>query len=142
MLDLIKKAAEQVNSNNQPMRMMEAVVVEQPPELKIMLLENKKLIIPKDLLIVSEHLTNHKRMITLRKVTDERFKEGYNPPFESRIRFLEMVNVQEDFDFVDIECEFLDELKKDDRVLVYSFPGFQKFYIGDRIKSYSNESEG
>ncbi|MFH5779055.1 DUF2577 domain-containing protein [Heyndrickxia oleronia] len=141
MLDLIKRAAEQVNSNNQPMRMMEAVVLKSPPDLEIKLLGNDKLIIPKDLIVVSERLTRHTRIVTL--THNELATRDLGDKEE--VDFLDTDDLVAPLTFYKhsfIEMQFEDVLKVNDRVLVYSFPGFQKFFIADRIISYGDEGDG
>lgn len=127
-----------------------ATVTNAPPELRIRV-DNVKIEFEKDDLIVAEHLTKHKRYITIRKSTDSkwnthmRFKsgnvtesmstEGYLPHTHD-ITMLNLDNVQEDFDFVEAEMEFNDELKVGDRIVVASINNGQSYIILDRMVVY------
>lgn len=127
-----------------------ATVTSAPPALKIRV-DNVKLEFEKDDLIVAEQLTKYKRYITIRKSTDPkwnthmRFKsgsvseamstEGYSPHTHD-ITMLNLDNVQQDFDFVEAEMEFNDELKVGDRVIVASYNNGQSYIILDRMVVY------
>lgn len=60
---MIQRMATQANDQSGPVQLVQGVVVGAPPNLSVRLKNNNKLIIPKDLLIVAEHLTRHTRTI-------------------------------------------------------------------------------
>lgn len=135
MIELIKKVAKQTQETLNPVELMEAVVVSAPPELSLKLKNNSKLIILKEQLVVAEHLTRHKRIVTIehlemaeRELGDKIAYDYINtddkqPPYSS-------------FQYNFLEMQFEDVLKEGDRVLVASFQGGQKFYVMDRLITY------
>lgn len=149
MIEIIKKAALDVIAESNPVSLTEAEVTKAPPDLEIKLASNDKLRIPKQLIVVSESLCKHKKNITLRNsenlaskirlksssVTTNMTAEGTGPHTHT-INELQIDNIQNDFDFSQVELEFLDELKVGEKVLVIRFQGGQKFYIVDRVISY------
>lgn len=62
MLKTIKGATLEGVLANAPVELTEAVIIEAPPDLKIMLKSNKKLPIPKEIIIVAERLTRYNRI--------------------------------------------------------------------------------
>ncbi|MGE6260864.1 DUF2577 domain-containing protein [Heyndrickxia sporothermodurans] len=102
MIDLIKKIAVEAAESMSPLVIDEAEVVSSPPNIQIKLKDNPKLVIPSDLIIISEHLTNHTR--DLRLDEDEEIQT----------------------------YEFVDELKVGDQVMVATIQGGQSFFILDR----------
>lgn len=128
MLGLIKQAALEATGSQNPVEIFEAVVSKPPPDLTIKLKGNDGQVIPKQLLIVSEWLTNHIRKVKLSttKITDEETIDGYKPH-------------QHDLTSIVLDeavLEFLNELKEGERVMVGRYAGGQKFYIFDRYKQY------
>lgn len=123
--------------------LMEAEVIAAPPELKIRLKSNDKLMIPKELIVVAEYLCKHKRKVTITNngkttidsssVTDSMSVEGYRPHVHD-ISSLKLSD--SNFTLTEGEIEFLDELKKGDKVMVATFEGGQKFFIMDRLVTY------
>lgn len=105
MIQIIKKMAAEAALSGEPVQYYEALVVSAPPNLQIKLKDNAKLVIPKDLITVSEHLTKHTRRVKV---------DGGGTQTH----------------------EFIDELKKGDKVRVASMQGGQSFFILDRFKSY------
>jgi hypothetical protein len=71
---LIKKIALEAMNASSPLRFMEATVVSAPPDLKIELRDNDKLIIPTDLIIVSEYLSKHTRQIRVNGGTPQTYE--------------------------------------------------------------------
>lgn len=65
MIEVLKKIAIDAMNSSGPVRLTEATVTSEPPNLEIRLRGDAKLTIPKELLVVSEHLTRHKRSIVL-----------------------------------------------------------------------------
>lgn len=135
-----------------------ATVIESPPNLKIRR-DSDQLVLEKEELVVAEHLAKHKRIMTFQKVGDTRFSSGYSRPFTTNIRIgsdevseemtpaglgphthditvVELANVQNDFDAVDVEVEYQDELRKDDRVLLACDDDNMVYYVLDRAVFY------
>lgn len=141
--DLIKQhSIRGLNSMKLP-DLMEAEVVSAPPELKIRLEGNDKLLIPKELIVVAEHLTKYKRKVTIKnsgktKVDSKSISatmalNGY-VAHDHPISLFTLKD--SDFTLEEGEVEFLNELKKGDKVIVLSFAGGQRFFILDRIVTY------
>lgn len=138
------------NGYNKDVDIELATVTSPPPDLRI-LIDNMKIELDKDDLIVAEHLTKHKRYVTIRKSTDPkwnthiRFKSSEVTDEEApdsagdtdgAMESIEMNNVQNDYDFVEAEIEHLDELKEGDRVIVASYNNGQSYVILDRMVVY------
>lgn len=142
MKDLIQMIAQQSFQSMKPVQLGEAEVVSAPPNLQIKLLSNDKLIIPKELIVVAEYLCKHKRKVTITNtgktsITSTSIVDLYpkSPP-QSSHDFAKFELNSSTFTLTEGEIEFLDELKKGDKVLVASFQGGQKFFILDRIVTY------
>lgn len=130
-----------------------ATVTESAPDLKIKL-DADGLELDKDVLVVAEHLTKHKRIITMRKTEDARFASDYPRAFTTDIKLastqvddtmsppghditqIVLNSVQDDFTAVDIEVEYQDELRKGDRVLVACLDADMTYIILDRARWY------
>lgn len=112
-----------------------ATVIAPPPELRIKV-DNMAIELDADDLVVCEHLTRHKRIVTM---THEQGKErdvGDIIPFPKdhdsdgdQYRKLSY-----------IEFQFEDVLKPGDRVLVSSMNDGQTYVIHDRVVQYGVES--
>lgn len=128
MLNLIKQAARDVTSSGNPVEMFEAVVVSAPPSLSIKLKGNDGLIIPKELIVVAELLTKHKRRVKLssKNIKDEETLQGLAPHQH------DLTSIVLD----DAELEFLNELAAGEKVMVIRLSGGQKYWICDRIVQY------
>lgn len=105
-------------------------VISPEPNL-IVKMDSSPIELDRDDLLIAEHLTNHKRYMTIRK--------SKNPEWQSNIRLkstdvgdsetvvsshshdltmVDMKNVQDDFTFEQVEVEYLDGLKAGDRVIM------------------------
>jgi PIN domain nuclease of toxin-antitoxin system len=127
-----------------------ATVTNPPPKLKIQI-DNMKIELEADDLIVAQHLTKHKRYVTMKKSIDSQFEsyiklkstevsesmssQGYIPHTHD-ITSITLDNIQNDFAFENIEMEFQDELKKGDRIIVASVNDGQKYIILDRAVTF------
>lgn len=148
LINLIKK-----HGYNKDLSVSLATVTSGFPEFKIQI-DGMKIELDKDDVIIAEHLTKHKRIMTIRKRTDPRFASGYSREFNSLISVkstnvnesmsvegyvshthdissLELNDIQNSFTFEDVEIEYQDELKKGDRVIVVS-DNDQEYYVIDR----------
>lgn len=78
MIEIMKKVARDTINNERPVKLIEAVVDSPPPNLSIRLKNDPKLTIPKELLVVSEVLTNHIRTVRINggETTQIEFTEG------------------------------------------------------------------
>ncbi|MGE8207687.1 DUF2577 domain-containing protein [Heyndrickxia sp. NPDC080065] len=102
MIEIMKKIAFEAIQSMSPLVIEAAEVVSSPPNIELRFKDNQKLVIPSELIIVSEHLTNHTREIRLDE--DEEIQS----------------------------YEFVDELKIGDQVMVAAIQGGQSFFIIDR----------
>ena len=135
-----------------------ATVTASAPELKIER-DRDGMPLDKEDVIVAEHLTQHKRIMTFRKVGDSRFMSEYPRTFTSNIRFssedvsetmtpagmgphthditmLAIADIQKDFDAVDVEVEYQDGLRKGDRVILACDDANMIYYVLDRAVIY------
>jgi sulfite reductase beta subunit-like hemoprotein len=128
LLDLIKQAAQDVARSGNPVEVFEAVVITAPPNLSIRLKGNSGLVIPKELIVVAELLTKHKRKVKLSStnITDEETLQGMGPHQHDLTSII----------LDNSELEFLNELAVGERVMVIRFSGGQKYWICDRIVQY------
>jgi hypothetical protein len=142
MRDLIHAIAQQAIDASKPMQLVEAEVLSAPPDLKIKVSGNDKLIIPKELIVVSEHLCNYKRKVTVKnqgntKLHSSNVEDLYpKVPIQNSHDFAYIKLNSGDFEMVEGEIEFLDELKAGDKVMCAVMQGGQLFYIFDRIRTY------
>lgn len=122
-----------------------ATVLAPPPGLRIQI-DNMKEPLEADDLIVAQHLTRHKRKITLTGLhnTDilvedaEQSAGGTYPkgtPINS-IDFDEFSVRKADITVTEAEIEYLDELAEGDRVIVSSMNDGQAYVILDRVVMY------
>ncbi len=136
--------------------LMEAEVVADPPDLKIKLKGNDKLIIPKELIVVAEHLCRDKRMITITNkgntdISSQTFSgtTGNDNPVDPVTNTphvhsfsVDVALSKRNFTLTEGEIQYLNDkkkedlLKKGDKIMVISFEGGQKFFIIDRIFQY------
>ncbi|WP_173275234.1 DUF2577 family protein [Paenibacillus sp. NEAU-GSW1] len=147
------------------MELMEAEVVSEPPELKIKLKGSDKLIIPKELIVVAEHLCEVKRKVNLvnkAKIVDGKKTKGqttigeqefslsfskekhpvYPYPIHTHTGKVKVALTDREFTMEQGELHYINDdeeddlLKKGDKVMVISFEGGQRFFIADRIFQY------
>lgn len=128
-------------------------VTAEPPELEIKL-DGQTDLLEADDVIVSEHLTNYKRHISLKKSTDDDYETSIrlastsitddmtsagSGPHKHDITEIEMANVEDDFTIDEVEVEFLNELKEGDRVvcLAYETSYGTQYLILDRVVIYN-----
>ncbi|HWR07094.1 DUF2577 domain-containing protein [Sporomusa sp.] len=128
MLDLIKQAAQNVNASGNPVEVFEAVVLTPPPGLTIRLKGNSNLVIPKELIVVAELLTNHKRRVKISStnISDEETLQGQGPHQHDLTSLI----------LHEAELEFLNELAVGEKVTVIRYAGGQKYWICDRSVQY------
>jgi len=128
--------------------LMEAEVVSDAPDLKIKLKGSDKLIIPKELIVVAEHLCRVKRKVNLTNTGKTAIsKQTFSASTDTQMGHAHSVSVdveltERNFTAEQSEVHFLNDdskddlLKKGDKVLVVSFEGGQKFFVMDRIVQY------
>ncbi|WP_309121547.1 DUF2577 family protein [Paenibacillus sp.] len=128
--------------------LMEAEVVSGAPDLKIKLKGSDKLIIPKELIVVAEHLCRVHRKANLTNVGKTSIsKQTFTADTDLVMQHQHSVSVdvelkERDFTAEQSEIHFLNEdseddlLKKGDKVMALSFEGGQKFFVLDRIVTY------
>ena len=105
-----------------------ATVTASAPELKVER-DRDGLPLDKEDLIVAEHLTQHKRIMTFRRVTDSRFMRDYPRAFTSYVPWTNA-------DPVDVEVEYQDGLRKGDRVILACDDTNMIYYVLDRAVIY------
>lgn len=115
MIEIIKKAVEQGIKNAALVGLLEGEVISSSP-LKIRLKKNVKLIIPKELLVVPEYLTNRTINCNVSASYISTATEEFN-------------NVSSN----DVSITINNALKIGDKVMLISFEGGQKYFILDRI---------
>ncbi|WP_127496013.1 DUF2577 family protein [Paenibacillus glycanilyticus] len=142
------------------LELMEAEVTKAPPELSIKLKGSDKLIIPKELIVVAEHLCEVKQQINVHadgqtevgkqsfEMTITEVPHTVPPPTPDTSphghpkTMLEVVLTNKSFDLKEGELHYINDDKKDDllqkgdKVMVMTFEGGQKFFIIDRIVQY------
>jgi len=140
------------------LELMEAEVVAGPPDLKVKLKGSDKLIIPKELLVVAEHLCRTVRKVTVMnsgttEVSSQSFKASVQigapvgkddpiPPAHDHKADISVDLKGRKFDLLNGELHYINDddeddlLKAGDNVIVFSFEGGQKFFIFDRIVHY------
>ncbi|KGK88045.1 DUF2577 domain-containing protein [Clostridium sp. HMP27] len=116
MIETIMKAVKQTMDNANLMNLAEGEVISAPPDLKIRLKKNLKLVIPKELLVVPEHLTDYSKICDIHCKTVYTDSETFN-----------------NFSASDASIKIKNSLKNGDRVMLVCFEGGQRFYILDRI---------
>lgn len=127
MKDLIGEIAVRAVGGSKPVSIVEGEVVSEPPNLKVKLDNNDKLIIPKELLKVVERLVTHEEVsrVTSKNVEGDVYLDGVKHKMTSEeIRTEEMTQY------------FGESLKLGDEVLVLRMQGGQKYIIIDRLISY------
>lgn len=117
-----------------------ATVTSAPPELKIKV-DHMNVELEKDDLIVVQSLTKHKRTVTLVSSAGTTVKadsatasaSGTIGGAAAQLTLAGLSYSSGDFTAKEAELEFLDELKKDDRVLVAGIQQGQTYVILDRV---------
>lgn len=122
-----------------------ATVTSEPPELKIKI-DNMNIELEKEDLIVAESLTKHKRTVKLK--SEGQTTVSSNSPNISftigtdtngkpiTLSFSSVGLNSADLTIQEAELEFVNELKKDDRVIVSSINQGQIYIILDRVVVY------
>jgi hypothetical protein len=112
-----------------------ATVISAPPDLKIQI-DNMPVVLEKDDVLVAEHLTRHKRIVT---ITHEEGKErnvGDKFPFPKDHDADGELYFKTEY----LELQFEDVLKPGDRVIVASMNDGQSYVILDRLVVYNDGS--
>lgn len=143
MLDIIKRVALDGVGAAGPVELMEAVVKTAPPELEIVLKSDSKLTIPKQIIVVAEHLTRHDRIISIDYEYPKIWDKDADIGDEAKSAKSSRNNIgydasvsYESYKMKYAKITFEDLLKKGDEVLVISLQGGQFFYIADRLIRY------
>ncbi|MFT4413183.1 DUF2577 domain-containing protein [Fredinandcohnia humi] len=117
-----------------------ATVTAPPPNLKIKI-DNMNVELEKDDLVVAQHLTKHKRRLTIKgtnsnlvssSVIDSMTQNGSGPHTHD----ITSLTIQGNLTVTDAEIEFLDELKAGERVIVASVDNGQLYIVLDRAVMY------
>ncbi|MDO7787119.1 DUF2577 domain-containing protein [Desulforamulus aquiferis] len=143
MLQSILRAAQAGQSATNPVQILEAEVVSAPPNLQIRLKQDAKMIIPKELLVIAEHLTRHQRVITITHQENvvRHLGDGNASDMVSGDGLIFTVNDDgssplSGFAYSNVLMQYEDVLKVGDSVVIASFQGGQKFLILDRLVTY------
>ncbi|WP_153732526.1 DUF2577 family protein [Sporosarcina obsidiansis] len=143
MLDIMKRAALKGMLASGPVELMEAVVTQAPPDLKIVLKSDSKLPIPKEIIIVAEHLTRHTRIVSLNYEYPKSWEKISDIGDEAKETISSRTNIgsapsvpYEQYEMKYARITFEDVLKEGDEVLVTSLQGGQIYYIADRVTRY------
>lgn len=115
MIEIIKKAVQQGIDGAALPGLMEGEVVSSSP-LKIRIKRNSKLVIPRELLVVPENLTNR----TIKASISASYVSTSSENFSN-------------FNANNASITINNALKTGDKVMLISFEGGQKYYILDRI---------
>jgi hypothetical protein len=115
-------------------------VLAPPPDLSIQI-DGLSVPIIKEFIVVAEDLCKHKRKVSIRnqgktKIYSESVDDLYPklPPQSSHdYKYIELSNSE--FELIEGEIEFLDELKKGDRIIVASCGSL--YFILDRAVRYT-----
>lgn len=119
----IKRMAKETMDSSGPLQFLEGEVYSSPPNIKLKLKDNSKLIIPSEFIRVAEHLTRHKRIANINGGSGSTSSAG-DPEHTHDIQSLQFDNAQ---------IEFVDELKIGDKVMVAAVQGGQSFFVIDRF---------
>ncbi|SFE54721.1 Protein of unknown function [Paenibacillus catalpae] len=155
--ELIKQHSMKSARSLKMLELMEAEVTKDPPELEIKLKGSDRLIIPKELIVVAEHLCEVKQKVNLNAGSKTEIgKQSFdmtitqmphplpppnNTPHDHPSK-LEVALADRSFDMQEGEVHYINDdkkddlLKKGDKVMVMTFEGGQKFFIIDRIVQY------
>nr|WP_283094483.1 DUF2577 family protein [Paenibacillus sp. ATY16] len=160
MGELIRQHSMKSARSLKMLELMEAEVTKAPPDLAIKLKGSDKLIIPKELIVVAEHLCEVKQQINLHadgqtevgkqsfEMTITEVPHTVPPPTPDTSphghpkTMLEVALTNKSFDLKEGELHYINDDKKDDllqkgdKVMVMTFEGGQKFFIIDRIVQY------
>lgn len=156
--DLIKQHSMKSVRSLKLLELMEAEVAEAPPNLKLKLKGNDKLIIPKELIVVAEHLCEVKRKVHLNgsgktavgkhsfDMTLTEMLHAIPPPavdeMHKHASKVEVALSDRSFAMEEGELHYINDdkkddlLKKGDKVMVASFEGGQTFFVIDRVVHY------
>jgi hypothetical protein len=125
MNQIIKKMAIEAINAQGAFEFLEGEVVSSPPNIRLRLKRNSKLVIPSKFIIVPEHLKRHKRRANISSSNvSESMSSAGDPSHTHNITSITLNNA---------EIEFTDELKVGDRVMVAAIQGGQSFFIIDRF---------
>ncbi|MGJ9460126.1 DUF2577 family protein [Oceanobacillus sp. CF4.6] len=125
MNQIIKKMAVEAVRSMGTLEFIEAEVHSSPPDIRLKLKGNKKLIIPSSFIIIPEHLTRRVQTVNISSSNiSESMTLAGDPSHSHDLQSITMKNV---------EIEYLDELKKGDKVMVAAIQGGQTFFIIDRF---------
>lgn len=151
LLELIRRVG-----YSKPLDLLVGTVKKGFPDFEITLDKDGRTL-DKDFFYVPRNLTRHKRVMTMRKCTDEYFggefptnirfagsnvNETMTPagmgPHTHDITRVEMSDVQNEFEMVNVEVEYQDELREGDRVICIEMEEAMMFYILDVVKFYGD----
>lgn len=116
MIDIIKEAAKEIMKSENPIEVMEGQVVSAPPELKIKIKNNNKMILSKQILVVPESLTDHIKVADINCSSVSTSQGSFS-----------------NFSALNAGITFKNALKVDDKVMLLSFGGGQRYFVIDRI---------
>lgn len=116
MIDIIKEAAKQAMNAGNPLEVMEGQVVSPPPELKIKVKNNNKMILPKQILVVPESLTDHIKVADINCPSISTSQGSFS-----------------NFSASNAKITFKNALKVGDKVILISFAGGQRYFVIDKI---------
>lgn len=71
MIEKFKRIALEAIEQSSPVKLYEATVVNEPPNISIRLKGNSDLVIPKEIITVAEHLKEHRHRFTIPSITVE-----------------------------------------------------------------------
>lgn len=154
--ELIKRhSLKSVQSLKLP-ELMEAEVVSGPPDLQLKLKGNDKLIVPKELLVVAEHLCRTTRRAHVTNAGKTSFSSqdcdgvvgppvpvvSPPPPPHPHTLSVPVAFEGRDFRFEEGDIHYLNDdgeedlLRAGDLVMAFSFEGGQRYFVFDRIVRY------
>jgi len=122
---IIKKMAVEAMNAGGAFEFIEGEVYSAPPNIKLKLKNNNKLIIPSQFITVPEHLKRHKRKANISSSNVSESMTAAGDP--SHTHNITSITLR------DAEIEFTDELKVGERVMVAVVQGGQSFFIIDRF---------
>lgn len=137
MIEIIQKAIKQGIDNAGLVGVMEGEVVSAPPNLKIKLKNNSKLIIPKELLVVPQKLTDYTLQCSIAVDSAVATSSSISGIAQSNEYLPSTITSGavslNNFNTEGGEITIKNSLKSGDKVMLVSFEGGQRFYILDRI---------
>lgn len=111
-------------------------VVSAAPDLKIKI-ERDQIVLEKDDLLVAEHLTRHKRIVTLSHQEKEKRDLG-DCHAEDYLDTDDLAPPYTSYQHNYIELQFEDVLRKYDRVFLIADDDTQQYFVIDRVVSYDD----